>query len=46
MPVSKITKHLVCWSCGAMNSETDNLIWARPDARVGGVKHYPDFIQR
>ena len=30
--------------CGARNSETYNPIWASPDARVGGVGHYPDFI--
>ena len=28
------------------NSESYNLMWARPDARVGGVGHYPDFIRK
>ena len=44
MPVPEVAKHLVCSKCGARNSETINPIWARPDARVGGVGHYPDFI--
>jgi len=28
---------------GARNSEIHNPIWARPDARVGGMEHYPDY---
>ena len=35
MPVPEVANHLVCSRCGARNSETDNPIWARPDARVG-----------
>ena len=42
MPVPEVARHLVCSKCGARNSETYNPIWARPDARVGGVGHYPD----
>jgi hypothetical protein len=38
-----VASHLVCSKCGARNSETYNPIWARPDARVGGLGHYPDF---
>ena len=38
-----ITDYLVCSKCGGRNSETFNPIWARPDARVGGFGHYPDF---
>ena len=41
MPVPEVASHLVCSKCGARNSETFNPIWARPDARVGGVGHYP-----
>jgi hypothetical protein len=44
MPVPKVADHLVCSKCGASNSETNNPIWARPDARVGAPGHYPDFI--
>jgi hypothetical protein len=29
-----------------VTSETSNPIWARPDARVGGAGHYPDFIRK
>jgi hypothetical protein len=43
MPVPDVANHLVCSKCGARNGETHNPIWARPDARVGGVGHYPDF---
>jgi len=43
MPVPEVAGHLVCSKCGTRNSETYNPIWARPDARVGGVEHYPDF---
>ena len=43
MPVPEVASHLVCSRCGARNSETYNPIWARPDARVGGVGHYPDY---
>jgi hypothetical protein len=43
MPVPEVANHLVCSRCGAKNKETYNPIWARPDARVGGVGHYPDF---
>jgi hypothetical protein len=43
MPVPEVARHLVCSKCGARNNETYNPIWARPDARVGGVEHYPDF---
>ena len=43
MPVPEVARHLVCSKCGARNSETYNPIWARPDARVGGVGHYPDY---
>jgi hypothetical protein len=47
MPAPEVAKHLVCSKCGARNGETDNPIWARPDARVPGVTgHYPDFIKR
>jgi hypothetical protein len=35
VPVPEVANHLVCSVCGAKNSETDNPIWARPDARVG-----------
>jgi hypothetical protein len=42
MTVPEVASHLVCSKCGARNSETFNPIWARPDARVGGVSHYPD----
>ena len=45
MPVPEVATHLVCTKCGARNSETYNPIWARPDARVGGVRHYPDYIK-
>jgi hypothetical protein len=44
--VPEAAKHLVCSRCGARNSETYNPIWARPDARVGGVGHYPDFMSK
>jgi hypothetical protein len=44
MPVPEVAKHLICSKCGARNSETYNPIWARPDARVGGRGHYPDFV--
>ena len=40
MPVPEVAGHLVCSKCGARNSPTNNPIWARPDARVGGVGHY------
>jgi hypothetical protein len=43
MPVPEVAGHLVCSKCGARNSETYNPIWARPDARVGAVGHYPDY---
>jgi hypothetical protein len=43
MPVSEVADHLVCSKCGARNSETYNPIWVRPDTRVGGVGHYPDY---
>jgi hypothetical protein len=43
MPVPEVAKHLICSKCGARNNETYNPIWARPDARVGGLGHYPDF---
>jgi hypothetical protein len=43
MPVPEVAGHLVCSKCGARNSETYNPIWARPDARVGGFGHYPDY---
>ena len=43
MPVPEVARHLVCSMCGARNSETNNPIWARPDARVGSVGHYPDY---
>jgi hypothetical protein len=43
MPVPEVVRHLVCSKCGARNSETYNPIWARPDARVGGTGHYPDY---
>ena len=46
MPVPEVAGHLVCSKCGAKNSETSNPIWARPDARVGAVGHYPDFISK
>jgi hypothetical protein len=46
MPVPEVARHLVCSKCGARNSETYNPIWARPDARVGGTGHYPDFISK
>jgi hypothetical protein len=46
MPVPEVAKHLVCSKCGARNGETYNPIWARPDARVGAVGHYPDFTVR
>ena len=39
MPVPEVAGHLVCSKCGARNSETNNPIWVRPDARVGGVGH-------
>jgi hypothetical protein len=42
MPVPQVAGHLVCSKCGARNSETHNPIWARPDARLGGVGRYPD----
>jgi hypothetical protein len=42
MPVPE----LVCSKCGARNSETYNPIWARPDARIGGLGHYPDFMDK
>jgi hypothetical protein len=31
---------------GIKNRDTYNPIWARPDARVGGVRYYPDFTIR
>jgi hypothetical protein len=44
VPVPEVANHLVCSVCGAQNSETDNPIWARPDARVPGVTgRYPEF---
>jgi hypothetical protein len=43
MPVPEVARHLVCSKCGARNSETYYPIWARPDARVGGVGHYPNY---
>jgi hypothetical protein len=43
MPVSEVARHLVCSKRGARNSDTFNPIWTRPDARVGGVGHYPDY---
>jgi len=43
MPVPEVANHLVCSKCGARNRETHNPIWARPDARVGGVVRYPDY---
>jgi hypothetical protein len=43
MPVPDVAGHLVCSKCGARNSQTHNPIWARPDARIGGVGHYPDY---
>jgi hypothetical protein len=43
MPVPEVARHLVCSKCGARNRETFNPIWARPDARVGSVGHYPNF---
>ena len=43
MPVPEVAGHLVCSKCSARNSETYNPIWARPDARVGSVGHYPDY---
>ena len=43
MPVPEVARHLVCTKCGARNSENYNPIWVRPDARVGGVGHYPDY---
>jgi hypothetical protein len=43
MPVPEVASHLICSKCGARNSDTYNPIWARPDARVGGVGHYPDY---
>jgi hypothetical protein len=46
MPVLEVAKHLVCSKCGAGNSETFSPIWARPDARIGGIGHYPDFSRR
>jgi hypothetical protein len=46
MPVPEVASHLICSKCGARNSDTYNPIWARPDARVGGVRYYPDFTIR
>jgi hypothetical protein len=46
MPVPEVASHLVCSKCGARNSETSNPIWARPDARVGGVGRYRDYSKR
>jgi hypothetical protein len=46
MPVPEVARHLVCSKCGARNSETHNPFWARPDARVGGVGNYPDFVRK
>jgi hypothetical protein len=43
MPVPEVARHLVCSKCGARKSETYNPIWARPDARIGGVGHYPEY---
>jgi hypothetical protein len=43
IPVPEVASHLVCSRCGARNTDTYNPIWARPDARVGGVGHYPDY---
>jgi hypothetical protein len=45
MPVPEVAGHLVCSKCDARNSETHNPIWARPDARVGGVGHYPAYSE-
>ena len=42
-PVPEVAKHLVCSKCGARNSATYNPIWARPDARIGGIGRYPEF---
>jgi hypothetical protein len=46
MPVPVGSGLLVCSKCGARNRETYHPIWARPDARVGDVGHYPDFSRR
>jgi hypothetical protein len=43
LPVPDVARHLVCSECGARNSETYNPICARPDSRVGGMGHYPEF---
>ena len=43
MPLPEVARHLVCSKCGVRNSETYHPIWARPDARVGRVGHYPDY---
>jgi hypothetical protein len=46
MPVPEIARHLICSKCGSRNTENHNPIWVRPDARVGGVGHYPDYSKR
>ncbi len=46
MSVPEVANHLVCSKCGARHGETYNPIWARPDARVGGSGHFPDFSAR
>jgi hypothetical protein len=43
MPVPKVARHLVCSKCGARNGATHHPVRARPDARVGGVGHHPDY---
>ncbi len=42
MPVPEVARHLVCSKCGTGSSETHNPIWARTDARIGGLGYYPD----
>jgi hypothetical protein len=46
MLVPEVARHLVCSRCDARNSENSNPIWARPDARVEDVGHYPDYSKR
>jgi hypothetical protein len=41
--VPEVANHLVCSVCGAKNNDTYHPIWARPDARIGGFGHYPDY---
>jgi hypothetical protein len=43
MRVPEVARYLICSKCGARNTELHNPIWARPDARIGGVGHYPDY---